>query len=541
MFLNFNPNKVISDEEIQSFLAQGNINLGKINELNKSQFIYFLDDWTKRIDTFISKIEPFTTLYIQLFEQRFVSFEEYLHLFVRMDESEYPFFPAYEYFMLIDKTQLALFIADKKPTYESYVETYKKECEQGNLKGLQTVLNKLYATTTEHALHKHALITGNTGSGKSELLKLLLHELATKTNESIVVIDPHGDLSLQLVSLLANEHKDRLIYFDPFLMEHEARYPVINPLFSNATTAQSRDTLASHLTSALCELLPNEFSINMKTLLLPCISVLLQKENATLVDLQKLIKGDKELLQFVKSHGEHHSLFFDNMNDTLYQSTKSAIFTKLQSLLNSRAFYNITCHANTINLSQALQERKIILFNLDKGRIGEEQSQAFGKLLMAQIKNHVMQQSHDKRNRVYLAIDEAHNFVSDSMESIIIETRKYNLSLILSTQHSKQLGSIEDTILANVGTLFVGTNTHDALQKVASVCSCSIEELEQLPDFHFWYEWKRNKSFSFKLDSKLVNNKSANTATLKKLFTDYYTNKATTTKNNNEEKPKFGL
>ena len=92
MFLNFNPNKVISDEEIQSFLGHGSINLGKINELNKSQFIYILDEWTKRIDTFISKIEPFTTLYIQLFEQRFVSFEEYLQLFVRMDESEYPFF-----------------------------------------------------------------------------------------------------------------------------------------------------------------------------------------------------------------------------------------------------------------------------------------------------------------------------------------------------------------------------------------------------------------------------------------------------------------
>jgi len=541
MFLNFNPNKVISDEEIQSFLGHGSINLGKINELNKSQFIYILDEWTKRIDTFISKIEPFTTLYIQLFEQRFVSFEEYLQLFVRMDESEYPFFPAYEYFMLIDKTQLALFIADKKPTFESYLETYKRECEQGNLKGLQTVLSKLYATTAEHALHKHALITGNTGSGKSELLKLLLHELATKTNESIVVIDPHGDLSLQLVSLLSKEDSDRLIYFDPFLMEHEARYPVINPLFTDTTTAHHRDTLATHLTSALCELLPNEFSVNMKTLLLPCISVLLQKENATLVDLQKLIKGDKELLQFVKSHGEHHSLFFDNINDTLYQSTKSAIFTKLQSLLNSRAFYNITCHANTINLSQALQERKIILFNLDKGRIGEEQSQAFGKLLMAQIKNHVMQQSQGNRNRVYLAIDEARNFVSDSMESIIIETRKYNLSLILSTQHSKQLGSIEDTILANVGTLFVGTNAQSALQKVASVCSCSVEQLEQLPDFHFWYEWKRNKSFSFTLDNQVIRANNPKTFNIKKLFTDYYVGTSKDFKVKNEEKPKFGL
>lgn len=539
--MNFNPNKVISDEELQSFLGQGNINLGKINELNKSQFIYFLDDWTKRIDTFIDKIEPFTTLYIQLFEQRFVSFEEYLQLFVRMDESEYPFFPAYEYFMLIDKTQLALFIADKKPTYESYLETYKKECEQGNLKGLQTVLNKLHATTAEHALHKHALITGNTGSGKSELLKLLLHEIATKTNESIVVIDPHGDLSLQLVSLLANECKDRLIYFDPFLMEQEARYPVINPLFTDNNNPQHRDTLASHLTSALCELLPNEFSVNMKTLLLPCISVLLQKENATLVDLQKLIKGDKELLQFVKSHGEQHSLFFDNIHDTLYQSTKSAIFTKLQSLLNSRAFYNITCHTNTINLSQALQDNKIILFNLDKGRIGEEQSQAFGKLLMAQIKNHVMQQSHGKRNRVYLAIDEAHNFVSDSMESIIIETRKYNLSLILSTQHSKQLGSIEDTILANVGALFIGTNAHDALQKVASVCSCSVEQLEQLPDFHFWYEWKRNKSFSFTLDNQLIIANYPKTINVKRMFNDYYVGTIKDFKVKNEEKPKFGL
>lgn len=540
MSLNFNSNKVMPIEEIHNFLNKGFANIGKIVELNKSQFVYIMDEWTKRIDNYISKIEPYSILYIQLFGQRFVSFEEYLQLFVKMDEQEYSFFPAYEYFMLIDKTQVSLFLADKKPTFESYKETFKKECQKGNITGLQSIFENLHASIAEQALQKHVLITGSTGSGKSELLKRLLFEIATNTNQSIVLIDPHGDLSSQLAYILGNDFKERLIYFDPFLMEQEEKYPIINPLFVNFENAQNRDTLASHLTSALCELLPNEFSLNMKTFLLPCISILLQKENATFIDLQKLIKGDKDLMQFVKANAGHHSLFFDNINDSLYHSTKSALFTKLQSLLNSRAFYNITCNKNTINLSKALQERKIILFNLDKGRMGEEQSQAFGKLIMAHIKNHVMQQSFETRNRVYLAIDEAHNFVSDSMESIIIETRKYNLSLILSSQSTGQFGKMEDTLLANIGTAFVGSNSYSALQKISSVCSISIEELASLRDFHFWYEWKRNNSFYFKLDDTLIQRNFTETDFLKKISKTYYIgNEKTISKN--EEKPKFGL
>lgn len=538
MSLEFNSNKVLSKEEIDNFLSYGFANLGKISELNKSQFIYLINEWTKRIDNFIGKVEPYSLLYIQLFEQRFVSFEEFLQLFVRMETNEYSYFPAYEYFLIMDKTQLALFLADKKPTYESYIETFKLELQKGHLTGLQNIFSNLDANISETSLQKHVLITGNTGSGKSELLKLLLYELAIKTNECIILIDPHGDLSSQLAYVLGDELKERLIYFDPFLLESEEKYPVINPLFIDSDNAQTRDTLASHLTSALCELLPNEFSLNMKTFLLPCISILLQKQNATFIDLQKLIKGDKDLMQFVKSNSGHHSLFFDNINDSLYHSTKSAIFTKLQSLLNSRAFYNITCNENTIHLSKAIQERKIILFNLDKGRMGEEQSQAFGKLIMAQIKNHVMQQTEYNRNRVYLAIDEAHNFVSDSMESIIIETRKYNLSLFLSSQSSKQFGKIEDTLLANVGTAFIGVNSYDALQKIASVCSCSTEQLQNLRDFHFWYEWKRKNGFNFKLDSRLLTNQPINKDSLKEFSRSYYvgTEKIVV---KNEEKPKF--
>lgn len=540
MSLQFNPYKVIPRERLEKLFPSHELNVGKVSQLSPKNTEKLLYEWTQQIDTYSQKVARFSAVYIRLFEQRFITFEEYQQLFIRIDEAEYEFFPAYEYFMILDKTQLSAFIADKKPTYESYWQTLQSEIRKGHLTGLQQLFSEFSATISLQSLTRHVYINGSTGSGKSELLKSLLYQVATKFDSGVVLIDPHGDLSIQLALLLQEICPDRLVYFDPFLKAKEDRFPVLNPLDIKLQTAQERDTYAKHLTSAFCELLPNELSVNMKTLLEPCFSVLLQKEDATLVDVQKLIKGDPSLLAFARANAEHHRLFFENFKDGLYASTKSAIFTKLQSLLNSRTFYHITCQNEGFQLSQALKEKKIILFNLDKGQFGEEQAQAFGKLLLAQIKNHVMQQSINQRQQLFLAIDEAHNFVSHSMESIIVEARKYQLSLWLCTQLSKQLGSLEDTVLANVGTIFTGNNrAKDTLYKVASVSSCPITVLESLRDFEFWVEQKSGGRFSFLVDNSLVKVKKSweNIGLLKISFYK----KTKSFKDVKTEKPKFGI
>ncbi|MCT4664238.1 MAG: ATP-binding protein [Flavobacteriales bacterium] len=541
MLVEFNPYKVISQKDLSEIVGNSPIKLGKIVKLSNEKFNWVLQSWVKQIEVFLSKSEKIPELYYELLQQRFITFEEYTQLFSSIDVEDYAYFPPYRCFNIKDKTELSIFTSNKQPTFESFLQTFSKEIKNNNLNGLDILLSDIDATLKKENLNRHSYIVGKTGSGKSELLKLLFTNITRKSEDCLILVDPHGDLAKQFAQVVQDEQPQRLLYFDPFLHSKEEKYPIINPLFSEGKSEQEIDLLAQNLTAVFEELLPNELSTNMKAVLEPCISVLLKQGNCSLSDLQQLIKGDKKLLSEAKKNAKHHRLFFENFNDGLYTQTKSAIFTKIQSLLNSRVFYNCVTGTNTINLSQAIKEKKIIIFNLNKGLFGEEHAQAFGKLLISQIKNFALKQNEKERKQIYLAVDECHNFISKSMETILTEARKYRLSLILSNQMSKQLGGIEETTLSNVGAFFVGnSNSKETLQKISSISDIPMMDLKATPNYHFWFN-SNNQSFQFKVSDELLDVPN-NFETIKTASLSYYGKHE---EENNDaqkkEKPKFGL
>lgn len=360
--MKFNPLKVES-KVTKYFSNNGDIFMGYIKSLSDNDFIKFMENWVAVIDNYIMRTQRYSPFYIELFSNRGVTYNEYLKLFLNIEEPEYKNFVAYEYFMITDKIALSSFRIENESTKEGYIKIIKCEIENGNLKGLQTIINRFKANISKHALQTHAYISGATGTGKSELMKLLICNLTKDNNSGIVLIDPHGDLAKETLSVLAEKYPDRIIYIDPFFKENN--FPVINPLETDNKNDLNIDITAQNITAAFCELLPNELSVNMKALLIPCLSVLLRKGDGSLIDLQKLIKGDRELVEFARSNSKHHKLFFDNYHDGLYTQTKSALFTKLQHLLNSFAFSNCILGKNTLNIGSTINENKIILFNLN--------------------------------------------------------------------------------------------------------------------------------------------------------------------------------
>jgi type IV secretory pathway TraG/TraD family ATPase VirD4 len=145
-----------------------------------------------------------------------------------------------------------------------------------------------------------------------------------------------------------------------------------------------------------------------------------------------------------------------------YAPTKLAIFTRLQLLLNNYTFYQMMNGRNTVDIKQGMKQGKIMLFNLSKGKLGEDTSKALARFISATLLSIALQRAFEsERNRkhCFLFADEFHNMASSSMESVFSEARKYHLHLIVGTQTVDQLPlSLKKMVLNNTAVKLVGIN-----------------------------------------------------------------------------------
>jgi hypothetical protein len=320
---------------------------------------------------------------------------------------------------------------------------------------LASILNaEVPAFLSDRTRWEHTYIVAATGQGKSELLKSLIYTYVTLPNSAaVVVIDPAGDMVEQIAHWPEFVGNDRLVYVHPRLATELT--PTINPFaFSsidpNDTSQAAVDTkrvLAQQLLSAFEEVIAggqgSHITLNMSTLLMPCILTLLDYEGATLRELQRFMDDERngDLVAFGASRAHHPDVarfFAEDFSDKRrFGATKGSISTKLQSLFNTGFFTDLTCGPSTIDLERALERRQVILFNLSKGLIGETESQAFGRLLVAMLQGIAMRRAEQREERrvpVHAFIDECHNYITASVRTILLEQRKYRLFLTLCQQ-----------------------------------------------------------------------------------------------------------
>ena len=237
----------------------------------------------------------------------------------------------------------------------------------------------------EKARRRHTYITGQTGSGKTELLKTYLHHyLTVNTKTAVILIDPHGDIAEQVAHFKENAQDDRLVYIDPFLSADHT--PIFNPFIlpqKNATPPMI-DLIAEELYLVFKDVLKSSFTPQMETLLRPCITTLLLMGGKDINDLQRFMDDDRNshYLEFALKNLYNPSqidfLTNDFSKDT-YNPTKQAIKTKLQSLLNSHTFRSLLTGKQTFHLDRLCQQKKVIVFNLSAGKIGNDTSNVIGR------------------------------------------------------------------------------------------------------------------------------------------------------------------
>ena len=357
------------------------------------------------------------------------------------------------------------------------------------------------AFAPEKERRRHSLIVSRSGGGKSELLKLLA--LKTKTRQarqkeggqlrhdrSLVLIDPHGDLAEQLArqrcfaaDFEVHPNDPDLIYLEPLLGANQGRFSTLNPLdiAGRHYSDLQREKLAEQLVKVFKSLVTrNDYSLtlNMETLLVPCLNVLLRRPGSTFYDLLRFFEEDRngDLIQLGRaSPNPGHRFFFESsFTDRRFDPTKGALSTKVQSLLNSRAFAMFLSQPrSTFDLEAALESGKTIVLNCAVGKAGAQTAEALGRfvvgMLLAIAFNRAEAGQSRKRTPIWLFIDEMQRFVSDELRIILAEARKYGLHLALASQVVGQGMSPELTrvVLGNTAVQMLGTAGADSQAAMA--------------------------------------------------------------------------
>ncbi|WP_455756426.1 type IV secretion system DNA-binding domain-containing protein [Sulfurimonas sp.] len=387
----------------------------------------------------------------------------------------------------------------------------------------ELIAQKLDVSINNNDRERHTYITGQSGSGKSELLKHLIFSTYKEEKENFILIDPHGDLADDIFKIHVNESmlskSDGVtngflsalasgigmdtILVDPFLDSDNV--PIINPMEFSGTETELY-SYTEELISVFKEILGQEFSLNAETLLAPCIATLLQIENSSLYDLQ-LFMDDENNFSLVKLGMEskniaHRNFFTNGFYKSNLSSTKNALFAKLQNLLNNPTFSNMTTGKSTIDIEKTMNGRGNIIFKLSKQKM-KQTLEPIGRFIVAKVQSIALKRAdkdEDERAKTHLYIDEFQNFITPSIEEILTESRKYKLYVTLAHQVISQLETIKlrDIILSNTNIKFVGQNGYKTLQALSNEVSCSIDMIENLNVGQFYLRIGKDKPIKIK-------------------------------------------
>ena len=338
----------------------------------------------------------------------------------------------------------------------------------------------------------HMYILGKTGTGKTTLMEnMIISDM--KAGNGVAVIDPHGDLAEDLLDFIPQGRIENTIYFNPSDLE----YPMaLNPLES--VEPDQQHLVASGLMSVLRKLWPDFWGPRMEHILRNAILALLEYPKSTLLDLPWLLV-DKEFRKRVLEHVTNPQVKqfwlteFDRYSPWFRSETLVPIQNKVGQFLATPLMRNIMGQAKSaIDFRKVMDEGKILIVNLAKGRIGEDNCALLGAMIATRIELAALSRGdvpENKRKPFYLYVDEIHKLLTQSFADILSEARKYGLSLILTHQYLEQLDErMRAAILGNVGTLItfrIGSRDAYLLRDEFSP-PFYMSDLINLPNYHIY-------------------------------------------------------
>lgn len=356
----------------------------------------------------------------------------------------------------------------------------------------------------------HSFTVGRSGSGKSVLVLELAKNIIDTKKASLVLIEPHGDLSEDLAKL--TDPKD-LIYIDPFLEPN--KIPTINIFEIDDISIENISIYTGVIVDVFKQIIGGAFSPAMQSLLTPMVAVLLQIKNSSFFDMLKFLddSNNSELLKYAQEQALNpaHRLYFKTQFlEKRASATKFSIATKLQVLLQDTVFANMLTGKSTIDLEKLINTKgKVVIIRLNTVKMTET-IEPIGKFLTAIITSYAFKREHlpiDQRVMTHFFIDEAPVFLGESISVILEQARKFKLSLHLVSQNNHQLGTdINSSVLSNTSIKFVTINSNKNHRIMSSEIGVSVENLDQLTKKgEFYIKIGTNRAFKFQVSPRLLN------------------------------------
>lgn len=320
---------------------------------------------------------------------------------------------------------------------------------------------------------RHVYIIGQTGAGKSGLLELFtLSDIFH--NQGYAIIDPHGDFAINNMKFIPESRLDDVIYFNPA----DTKFPLgFNPL--EITNPDQKSNISSEVIGVLKRMFGDSWGPRLEYILRYTILALLERPEATMLDITRMLTDKafrKETINYCKDGVvlNFWKVEFASWNDKFIAEAIAPVLNKVGAFTANPVIRNIIGQPkSSFNVRQIMDEGKILVVNLSKGLIGEDNASILGSFLVTKIQLAAMSRSDipDQKDRrpFYLYVDEFQNFATDSFATILSEARKYGLNLAVANQYTAQMtDTVRDAVFGNVGTMIsfrVSAEDADVLAK----------------------------------------------------------------------------
>ena len=354
-------------------------------------------------------------------------------------------------------------------------------------RGVET---KIYIDREDRTRHQYVI--GRTGTGKTELLKnMAIQDI--RNGEGLCIVDPHGDFVEEVLAYIPKERADDVILFEPADMDR--------PLGLNMLEVkgpEQKDFAVQEMIAIFMKLFPPEmigpmFEHNMRNVMLTLMED--KQYPGTLADIPRMFtdtdfqkyKVSKVKDPIVRSFWEKEMA---KTSDFHKSEMLGYLISKVGRFVENEMMRNIIGQPQSaFDFREVMDQGKILLINLSKGKTGEVNAKLLGLIIVSKLQMAALSRAdipEEKRRDFYLYVDEFQNFTTSAFTTILSETRKYGMALTMANQFVSQLDEqIREAVFGNVGSLLTfQLGIKDAAFFKTEMYPADVEDIINLPNYH---------------------------------------------------------
>ncbi|PIW37448.1 MAG: hypothetical protein COW24_00060 [Candidatus Kerfeldbacteria bacterium CG15_BIG_FIL_POST_REV_8_21_14_020_45_12] len=384
----------------------------------------------------------------------------------QLDENGNPLEPSEETVKVFDPEQVNFFAATN----------YRNE-------------NRRFGIKTDDR-RRHMYLIGKTGMGKSTVQEnMIIQDI--RNGNGLAVVDPHGDLVEKIIRFIPADRINDVIYFNPADLEHPIAFNILE-----SVNPEHKNLVSNGLVGVFKKIWADSWGPRLEYILINAILALIEYPGSTLLGVTRMLVDTNYRKKVVRNISDPVVKSFwvneyNNYTEKFRNEAIAPIQNKVGQFLSSSLIRNIVGQSNSsMDMREVMDSGKILLMNLSKGRVGEENAALLGAMMITKIQLAAMSRvdiPEETRRDFFLYVDEFQNFSTESFAGILSEARKYRLDLILAHQYIEQLSDeVKAAVFGNVGTMVtfrVGATDAEELEKEFQP-TFMIDDLVNLPAFH---------------------------------------------------------